>query len=297
MLYGVDEREAMAVTYAALKEKKCVPMNVTISGSHLYGFNSPDSDVDFRGSYLCDIRHILGINKPAWAPGVSVVDPKGSMDVTSKSSGVKGGQIDIIKRDGRGEIIYDVVLFEIEKEIRLALKGNCNVIEQMFAPQVYVHPAYEPVKRLVSSCFGKKGICDSYRGMAYENYLKFTKQGKKTTKKYLYIMRGLMAGIHALETGKVEANIEKLNEGYFRIPEVEYLIEKKRQGKENDPVGITNILKVEQRMESMFDEIDAAYAKSDLQEFPTQEQMAEASELVMMLRLKAYEGKVLAPLL
>jgi uncharacterized protein len=99
MLYGVDEREAMEPTYATLEEKQCVPMNITISGSHLYGFSSPDSDIDFRGAYLCDTMHLLGINKPAWAPGISVVDSKGKMDVTSKSSGVKGGQIDIIKRN------------------------------------------------------------------------------------------------------------------------------------------------------------------------------------------------------
>jgi uncharacterized protein len=182
------------------------------------------------------------------------------------------------------------VLFEIEKEIRLALKGNCNVIEQMYAPHVYVHPDYEPVKKYVSSCFGKKGICDSYRGMAYENYLKFTKQGTKTTKKYLYIMRGLMAGIYVLDTGRVEANIERLNDIYFQIPEVSLPIEKKKEGKENEPIGITNIAKVEKKMESMFDEIDAAYAKSSLQEFPDKEQMAKASDLGTELRVKTYEG-------
>jgi len=34
---------------------------LTISGAHLYGFPSPDSDVDYRGCYLYDTNHILGL--------------------------------------------------------------------------------------------------------------------------------------------------------------------------------------------------------------------------------------------
>src|SRR5436190_22934209 len=34
---------------------------VTISGAHLYGFPSPDSDFDLRGVHLLPVRDIIGL--------------------------------------------------------------------------------------------------------------------------------------------------------------------------------------------------------------------------------------------
>jgi predicted nucleotidyltransferase len=35
---------------------------VTISGAHLYGFASPDSDYDLRGVHLLPAKEVLGLN-------------------------------------------------------------------------------------------------------------------------------------------------------------------------------------------------------------------------------------------
>ena len=35
---------------------------VTISGAHLYGFPSPDSDYDLRGVHLLPLRNVLGLD-------------------------------------------------------------------------------------------------------------------------------------------------------------------------------------------------------------------------------------------
>lgn len=37
---------------------------ITISGSHLYGFSSADSDYDLRGVHILPIREIIGLNPP-----------------------------------------------------------------------------------------------------------------------------------------------------------------------------------------------------------------------------------------
>ena len=39
-------------------------LNVTVSGSHLYGFESEDSDIDYRGTWLIDTNKLLGMHTP-----------------------------------------------------------------------------------------------------------------------------------------------------------------------------------------------------------------------------------------
>ena len=35
-----------------IEEQQYVPLFVTVSGAHLYGFPSPDSDIDLRGALV-----------------------------------------------------------------------------------------------------------------------------------------------------------------------------------------------------------------------------------------------------
>ena len=37
---------------------------VTVSGAHLYGFPSADSDVDLRGSFAAPLADVLGLDTP-----------------------------------------------------------------------------------------------------------------------------------------------------------------------------------------------------------------------------------------
>ena len=37
------------------------PVFATISGAHLYGFASPDSDVDLRGAFMLPASKLLGL--------------------------------------------------------------------------------------------------------------------------------------------------------------------------------------------------------------------------------------------
>ena len=46
---------------------KVRPLFVTVSGAHLYGFESPDSDVDLRGCHLLPLRQVIGIKQPVSA--------------------------------------------------------------------------------------------------------------------------------------------------------------------------------------------------------------------------------------
>ncbi len=40
------------------------PLFAAVSGAHLYGFPSPDSDVDLRGAFVLPVREVLRLREP-----------------------------------------------------------------------------------------------------------------------------------------------------------------------------------------------------------------------------------------
>jgi len=223
---------------------------LTISGSDLYGFASKDSDVDYRGTYLTGTENLLGLHRKR----------------------------DII------EMKPDIVLFELEKELNLALKGNCNVLEHINADPIYRTSDFLDMRQMVNNAFPKKGIYDSYRGMAMFNYKKFIMAGRKTYKKYLYVFRGLMAGIHTLQTGRIESNIETLNK-YFKLDEVKTLIKSKREGFENDEcMSLIENGSLDAMIPDLFERMDKAYIKSKIPDKVDLQLWNEVNSWVIELR-------------
>lgn len=179
---------------------------VMISGAHLYGFESKDSDIDFRGCYLIDTNKLMGLEPPD----------------------------DFIKIE---EGIDDIVLFELKKEIQQIAKGNCNIVEHLFADQIYTSDEYFALKKIVELNLNFNGLYHSYRGLAWDNYNLFCLKGMHTVKKFLYVFRGILAGIHVLHTHTIQPNLSKLLEGdedRFWYEPIQQLIKLKRDGKEKD---------------------------------------------------------------
>lgn len=263
-----------------------------IHGSHLYGFESPDSDTDYRGMFITDTNRLLGVTKR----------PK---DVIEPGNGGK-------------RLEQDTELFEVAKEISLYLKGNCNSLERVNAPPVYITPDAEELFRMLRPVFGSAGMRDSYRGMAYHNYNKYVggnaitnkpRAGMPTyaamyawenpgdagvelkasihptCKKYLYVYRALMAGIYALETGRVEPNVMKLNE-HFGYPEIPVLVDCKRRSRDATPLGADlSASKLDARLKEMFIEIDAAFERSNLPIYADEEAAAKVNDYLVKMRL------------
>ena len=149
-----------------------------ISGSDLFGFRSPDSDTDYRGCFQVKTNMLLGTKIPR-----SVIELK------TLKKGMTHADVD--KHD-----IYesDTVLDELGKEVNLLLDGNCNHYEHLFAEPLVTSPERLELQVLFHENMNLLGIYRSYRGMADQNYKKFILGGKHTVKKYLYVLRGLMAG-------------------------------------------------------------------------------------------------------
>jgi predicted nucleotidyltransferase len=99
---------------------------VTISGAHLYGFPSPDSDYDLRGVHALPLRDVVGLDVAHET--VEAMGPRGGLEV-------------------------DLVTHDARKFYGLMLKRNGYVLEQLFSPLVvHTTPAHEELKRLGAAC-------------------------------------------------------------------------------------------------------------------------------------------------
>src|SRR5260221_6397192 len=87
-----------------VKEQKFPMVFVTVSGAHLYGFPSPDSDYDLRGVHVLPPREVMGLDL---------------RHETREVSGVRDG------------LELDLVTHDVKKVFGLLLKKNGYVLEQL----------------------------------------------------------------------------------------------------------------------------------------------------------------------
>jgi predicted nucleotidyltransferase len=176
----------------------------TISGAHLYGFPSADSDYDLRGAHRLPLEEIVGLKT-----GPETVERSGIHD---------GLEIDLVTHDAA-------------KFFRLMLKNNGYVMEQVLSPLV-VHstPEHEELKALATECLTRHHA-HHYLGFAANQWKLFEKEDPPRVKPLLYVYRVLLTGIHLMRTGRVEANLVRLNEVYG-LPQLAELIERKVTGAE-----------------------------------------------------------------
>lgn len=158
---------------------------VSVSGAHLYGFPSPDSDVDLRGTFAAPLEAVLGLDMPR-----ETLEPKGMV----------------------GGVEVELVGHEIAKYLRLLIKPNGYVLEQILSPLVVsTSPAHEELQALARESLSKR-LYFHYAGFAKGEWRDYQKPGVgKTVKRLLYIHRVLMTGIVLLTEGVVEANLLALN--------------------------------------------------------------------------------------
>jgi predicted nucleotidyltransferase len=181
----------------------------TVSGAHLYGFPSPDSDYDLRGVHILQARVALGLL------------PK---QETVEFSGLRGG------------IEMDMVTHDVLKFFTMLLKRNGYVLEQLYSPLV-VHTTAEhrELKEIAADCITRHHS-HHYLGFAATQWDLFQKDDSPRVKPLLYVYRVLLTGIHLMRTGRVEADLMVLNDEY-RLPYVPELVERKIHGAEKGVLG------------------------------------------------------------
>lgn len=231
------------------------PIFVTISGAHLYGFASPDSDVDLRGAFLLPARALLGLHPP---------------DET-------------ITIEDKSEIDLDWVAHDVRKFARLMTNHNGYVLEQLFSPLVVLStPAFEELRELGRGCITRPTV-RHYQGFARGRRHRLH-EPDPTVKHLLYAYRVFLSGIHLMRTGEVVANIAVLND-LFRLDQVTELVERKRHGAEKMALDATELAQHDRYLDQLETELVEAHATSRLPEVPTTVDALE--DLVVRLRLAA----------
>jgi predicted nucleotidyltransferase len=186
-----------------VEQQEYAPLFVTVSGAHLYGFPSPDSDVDLRGCHKLPLRDVVGLDVP---------------EQTLER-----------KLDHRG-VEVELVSHDVGKYLRLLVKNNGYVLEQIFSPLVVTGREFlDQLRPLARRCVTRHHY-HHYRGFLATQRKLLAKQEPKRLKGVLYAYRVLLTGIHLLRTGEVEAHLPRLAEEYRR-PFLLELIAQKREEK------------------------------------------------------------------
>ena len=108
----------------------------TISGAHLYGFPSPDSDFDLRGAHVLPLEKVVGLD-------VRDETVQQQMRVPPHP-----GPLPIGRGEG-GALEMDIVSHDVRKFFGLLLKKNGYVLEQLFSPLiVHTTPEHEELKEI-----------------------------------------------------------------------------------------------------------------------------------------------------
>lgn len=229
---------------------------VTISGAHLYGFASPDSDYDLRGVHVLPARDVVGLD-----------------------TGEETVQVEEI-REG---LELDLVTHDAKKFFTLMLKKNGYVLEQLLSPLIiYTTPEHEELKDIAAGCVTRHHS-HHYLGFASNQWKLLEKEDPPRIKPLLYLFRVLLTGIHLMKTGEIQANLNILNETY-RLPYIPELIEKKATGKEKTVLTGADMEFYREEYGRLVKELEAAEAKSVLPDSPSVKD--GLNDLLIRLRMK-----------
>lgn len=213
----------------------------TISGAHLYGFPSPDSDYDLRGVHVLPVEDVLGLH-----------EPRETIEVTEVRDGLE----------------IDLVTHDLKKFFGLLLKKNGYVLEQLYSPLVLqTTPAHTELKELARGCVTRHHS-HHYFGFAETQWKLFDKERPRRVKPLLYVYRVLLTGIHLMQTGQIEANLVTLN-AEFRLPYLAELIARKLAGPEHGALEAADVEFHAQEYARLKNQLEAAFQSSKLPDAPT----------------------------
>lgn len=227
----------------------------TVSGAHLYGFPSPDSDYDLRGSHRLPVEETVGLLPKHETVAVESL---------------------------RGEIEMDLVTHDILKFFNLLLKRNGYVLEQLYSPLiVHTNQEHEELKELAKGCITHHHS-RHYLGFAATQWNLFVKDSPPRVKPLLYVYRVLLTGIHLMRTGTVEANLTVLNDDH-RLPFLADLIHQKTTGTEKGNLHSAEPDLHRREYERLVAQLESAATKSHLLDSPSTRHAL--NDLLVRLRL------------
>jgi hypothetical protein len=226
----------------------------TVSGAHLYGFPSPDSDYDLRGAHILPVPEVIGLD-----PGRETVELS----------------------EKRVDLELDLVTHDVKKFFGLLLKKNGYVLEQLYSPLVlHALPQHEELKEIAKACITRHHS-HHYFGFAETQWKLFDREHPRRVKPLLYVFRVLLTGIQLMRTGVIEANLVTLNQE-FRLPYIDELIARKLSGLEKSTLPEADLGYYEREYQRLRGMLENAFQHSRLPEAP----MARPALNDLLIRLR-----------
>jgi uncharacterized protein len=212
----------------------------TVSGAHLYGFASADSDFDLRGVHCLPLRLLVGL-----IPGEETIEVSRIQD---------GLELDLVTHDAA-------------KFFRLLLRPNGYVLEQVLSPLiVYRTPWHDRLIDIAPACFTKHHA-HHYLGFARNQWTLLSKESPPRIKPLLYLYRVLLTGIHLMKSGELEANLRTLN-ALYPLPYLSELIARKVDGSEHETLTMAHLDFHQREYQRLMAELESAQGESPLPEEP-----------------------------
>ncbi|MEV4165905.1 nucleotidyltransferase domain-containing protein [Nonomuraea dietziae] len=225
---------------------------VTVSGAHLYGFPSADSDVDLRGVHVLPVEEVVGLRV-----GEATID----------RSWVRSG------------VEVDLVTHDLLKFCGLLLRRNGYVLEQLLSPLVVASsPEHQELVALAPGLV-TRNHGHHYLGFARTQWRLYGRTGE--LKPLLYTFRVLATGIHLMRTGLLEADLTRLFAyGPAYLPE---LVEAKKEAEHAPAPALAASCSAEKDVARLTAELEQAMADSGLPEAATVGE--DVHDLVVRTRL------------
>jgi hypothetical protein len=226
----------------------------TVSGAHLYGFASVDSDVDLRAVHVLPVAEVVGLR----------LGPE-TLQHTGDFSGVE----------------LDLVTHDLRKFCRLLLKPNGYVLEQLLSPLVVTTSAvHEELIDLAPRCLTRHHA-KHYLGFAATQWRLL--EGTNRIKPALYTLRVLLTGIRLMRTGEVVCDLRRLWPG-TDLPYVPELIAAKQQGEHTEMDGVVDHDRLAADVLRLSGDLERAASASTLPERPSAHD--QLHDLVVRERLR-----------
>jgi len=149
---------------------------LAVSGSHVWGLERPDSDIDFRGVYQEPTINLLQLDKGSDTVEMSVDN-------------------------------YDLQLYEVEKFFRMLCNHNGNMVNLMFLPIVYVDNNNINWVELGTKFLTKK-LRYYYRG--YAESQRKRAMSCRGGKALIYTYREMFCGLYTMKYGNINHNFNQL---------------------------------------------------------------------------------------
>jgi predicted nucleotidyltransferase len=248
-----------------LQVKGIRPAYLSISGSHLWHLNRPDSDLDIRGVYIKPTEEVIGLHE--------------GRD-TYEEIGILDGNVDI-------------QLYEIKKVFRMLYNSNGNVVEMLLAPTCfYVDPHTVPMDwEELARMFLTRRLSHYYAG--YFQSQRKRAMHNRGSKALVYSYREIMSGVMLMRSSEIIFDFgelrQRFEDTFFKLPLLDEYMDREKW---KQPMADTAIWAFEKEWERL---VELLKEEKETSSLPVEPDLKSAYKVLNDVLLETrYRGMMLS---